>query len=199
MLRWVNDAEAGQDYAERNSDPFTGQLRGASVTSTPVFSLVVASEAPMIAIKAQLERGLPLAGIDDARMTEIEHDYYVNTFTHEIGHALGLRHNFAGNPQTELTAREIDDAIASYVANRQDNRLGSKALIRQRRQDNRASSSTSFPPQISRPHPCRPGFRTVRPSPQAHTAPATCGESPDFAILAAAVTRRTTDGPGERS
>ena len=115
VLRWVDDPSAGQAYAERNSDPFTGQLTGASVTSTPIFSWVVEADAPMVALEAQLDRGLPLVGIDAGRMDAIEHDYYVNTFTHEIGHALGLRHNFAGNLQTELTAVEVHEAIASYV------------------------------------------------------------------------------------
>ena len=42
-------------------------------------------------------------------------DLFRSTVSHEIGHVLGLRHNFAGSTQTDLTLENYDQTIRNYI------------------------------------------------------------------------------------
>jgi hypothetical protein len=57
-------------------------------------------------------------------------DYFVNAYVHELGHGLGLRHQFAGNLGGNVVAGEADDAVVDYLAgDRSDGLLWTSSVM----------------------------------------------------------------------
>jgi hypothetical protein len=56
-----------------------------------------------------------LAGVTDAELKNIIKDYLRYTVAHEVGHTLGLRHNFAGNLGSEVTVEDKDKIFLNYA------------------------------------------------------------------------------------
>lgn len=52
---------------------------------------------------------------DDAKILKASQDYIREVVAHEIGHTLGMRHNFAGNIATNYSMDKRDDIIKSYM------------------------------------------------------------------------------------
>ena len=59
------------------------------------------------------------SGADDAMVLKASQDYVREVIAHEIGHTLGLRHNFAGSLATNYPLAKRDEIIASYYAKKQ--------------------------------------------------------------------------------
>ena len=55
-------------------------------------------------------------GADDAKILKISQDYVREVVAHEIGHTLGLRHNFAGSMAMNFPAAEMNDKLKEYIA-----------------------------------------------------------------------------------
>lgn len=55
--------------------------------------------------------------LTDAAVLRASQDYVREVVSHEVGHVLGLRHNFAGSLAATLTPRELDDFFKAYLAN----------------------------------------------------------------------------------
>ncbi len=65
-----------------------------------------------------------ISNIDSLNISDVEkekiylrysNDYIRETVAHEVGHNLGLRHNFAASTQTTITAKEFDKVAAHYL------------------------------------------------------------------------------------
>jgi hypothetical protein len=54
--------------------------------------------------------------LTDAAVLRISQDYVRETVAHEVGHVLGLRHNFAGSLAATVNQKELDDWFRDYVA-----------------------------------------------------------------------------------
>jgi len=54
-------------------------------------------------------------GADDAKILKISQDYVREVIAHEVGHTLGLRHNFAGSLAMNFTAAEMTAKLKEYV------------------------------------------------------------------------------------
>jgi hypothetical protein len=63
-----------------------------------------------------LKEVLASDALTDAAVLRISQDYVRETVAHEVGHVLGLRHNFAGSLAATLTQTELDDWFRAYVA-----------------------------------------------------------------------------------
>src|SRR5690606_4966801 len=50
----------------------------------------------------------------EAIFLRVANDYIRSVVAHEIGHALGLRHNFAGSLQTSLNAKNYNEKTLAY-------------------------------------------------------------------------------------
>jgi hypothetical protein len=53
--------------------------------------------------------------LTDQAVLRASQDYVREVVAHEVGHVLGLRHNFAGSLSATLTARELDDWFKAYL------------------------------------------------------------------------------------
>lgn len=77
---------------------------------------------PTDAFVAGLESALA-SGADDARILEISKDYVREVVSHEVGHTLGLRHNFAGSLASNVTQDQRDQAFDAYVRRGEEPRV----------------------------------------------------------------------------
>ncbi len=64
--------------------------------------------------------------LTDEAVLRISQDYVREVVAHEVGHVLGLRHNFAGSLDSSLTHKELDEWFRAYVAGKQDAALTNK-------------------------------------------------------------------------
>ncbi|WP_413584241.1 zinc-dependent metalloprotease [Bdellovibrio sp. HCB274] len=128
MIRWVTWLDAGAAYAISQSDPLTGEILRAQVFMPSVFTKVGSGEL------VQLNGGSPVAGAiacdfshkfqalqkltreaSDSQRLRLAQDSVRATVAHELGHALGLRHNFAGSFSAKATTQEIYDSAKTYL------------------------------------------------------------------------------------
>jgi hypothetical protein len=63
-----------------------------------------------------LEAMLATDALDDAAALKAAQDYVREVIAHEVGHIMGLRHNFAGSLGATLTSKELDDWFNAYLA-----------------------------------------------------------------------------------
>ena len=71
--------------------------------------------------------------LTDEAVLRISQDYVREVVAHEVGHVLGLRHNFAGSLATTLTRTELNDWFKAYVAGQPTdaytNKLASSSMM----------------------------------------------------------------------
>ena len=71
--------------------------------------------------------------LTDEAVLRISQDYVRETVAHEVGHVLGLRHNFAGSLAATLSRKELDDWFNAYVTGKPldayTNKLASSSIM----------------------------------------------------------------------
>ena len=63
-----------------------------------------------------LQEVLASDALTDEAVLRVSQDYVREVVSHEVGHVLGLRHNFAGSLAASLTRTELNDWFRAYVA-----------------------------------------------------------------------------------
>ena len=106
---------AMQESAETAKDPKKGSGQfGVPFLNSPAFC-----EPDLRDFARQMAQGLQelLASdeLTDEAVLRASQDYVREVVAHEVGHILGLRHNFAGSLGATLSARELDDWFQAYV------------------------------------------------------------------------------------
>jgi len=100
---------------ERESDSHAG------VGGSGLFSSSSLCQVDHYAFARQLAAGLESllaeGKLDDAAALSAAQDYVRQVVAHEVGHVLGLRHNFAGSLAANVNAQELDSWFKSYVTN----------------------------------------------------------------------------------
>jgi len=95
-----------KDLALRRAFPFLGS--GPSCDLDPV---VFARQ-----MAGGIKEVLASDDLTDAAVLRVSQDYVREVVAHEVGHVLGLRHNFAGSLAASLTQTELDDWFRAYIA-----------------------------------------------------------------------------------
>ena len=93
--------------------------KGASQLSVPFLASAAGCELDLQVFAAQMAHGLQelLASdeLTDEAVLRVAQDYVREVVAHEVGHIMGLRHNFAGSLGATLTAKELNDWFAAYL------------------------------------------------------------------------------------
>jgi hypothetical protein len=97
------------------TDAWTGRILKSNVHVAAVFADAATDIFNTRWARIQAEAGSTITAPDQKLVTRAVSDYYINTFTHEIGHTLGLRHNFAGNLATPIDGPTWVKALDTYV------------------------------------------------------------------------------------
>jgi hypothetical protein len=122
------------DLAEPKKDDKKGASAGFGV---PFLSAAPACRIDPHTFARQMAQGLEevLASdeLTDAAALRTSQDYVREVVAHEVGHVLGLRHNFAGSLAATLSRKELDDWFKAYVSGKSldayTNKIASSSMM----------------------------------------------------------------------
>ncbi|MBT4762111.1 MAG: hypothetical protein HOO06_10470 [Bdellovibrionaceae bacterium] len=145
VVQWVNWDQAGFAYADAQMNPRTGEITHAQVFMTSVFAVssLARAKSYLEKLKKQKpEQRLFVAGLEqkplcnafaksepyqnalrqlvemeasDLQVLEVSRDYIREVMAHEIGHTMGLRHNFAASMATNIKESERESTFKKYI------------------------------------------------------------------------------------
>jgi hypothetical protein len=105
---------------EEAAKPKKDGQKGAQSLGLPFLNSAECCESDPQAFALQMANGLQAMlatdGLNDAAVLRASQDYVREVIAHEVGHVLGLRHNFAGSLGATLTSKELDDWFNTYLA-----------------------------------------------------------------------------------
>jgi hypothetical protein len=113
VIRWLDGSEGGRGI--NHTDPFTGRIVQTTIYVSPVFETAGADAVSVAWGRLQADRGKTVSEPPQEMIDRVVSDYYVNAYVHELGHGLGLRHQFAGNLSGTVTSDQADAIIADYL------------------------------------------------------------------------------------
>jgi hypothetical protein len=141
LVHWIKWDDAGFARASMQADPITGEIKRGDVYMTSVFPEAAKISARKISAQKNLG-GIPFqsaaaivpagfasrttchlnysdfASLDTKHLTEqqlqrAEQDMVREVVAHEVGHTLGLRHNFAGSQESEIESHTNSKQVES--------------------------------------------------------------------------------------
>jgi len=142
IIQWVNWDLAGFAYADAQMDPRTGQILHAHVFLTSSFAFGSIEDARRIldSFKEKKKKRFSLKGFQKEKMCaynlnkrlkrdlerllettpskeqllRVSRDYVAELVAHEVGHTLGLRHNFAGSLGQNFPLKQRKEVRKNY-------------------------------------------------------------------------------------
>jgi hypothetical protein len=129
LLRAMQDlADGKKDDKKQDASP---RLGVPFLAAAPACQIDPQTFARQMAVG--LQELLASDELSDQAALRTSQDYVRETVAHEVGHILGLRHNFAGSLAATLTRKELDDWFRDYVAGKPldayTNRIPSSSMM----------------------------------------------------------------------
>lgn len=129
FVRWIPWLDSGAAYAMGQSDPLSGEILRAQVFMPSVFTRVGSTELVSLngdtpvapgALACDLTQRLHAVHalskeVGSSQRLRLAQDAVRSTVAHELGHALGLRHNFAGSYSAKVSTNEIYEVKQDYL------------------------------------------------------------------------------------
>jgi len=108
LLRAMEDMAEAKDTKKTQAQfsvPFLGAAAGCEVDQ----------QAYAQQMAYGLQELLASDSLTDEAVLRVSQDYVREVVAHEVGHILGLRHNFAGSLGATLTSKELDEWFKAYL------------------------------------------------------------------------------------
>ncbi len=150
MIRWIQWDSAGFAYAGMQSDPLTGEVLSGQVFLTSSWLKNAEGQGSNLAdldfknpeVSAFKSPGnlcffeqhmlAPFgteAGLSPSQVDTVANDTIRLVVAHELGHALGMRHNFAGSANHEGTDAELMESLLSYAQKLQTPKVAGSSTV----------------------------------------------------------------------
>ncbi len=104
---------------EQVAGPKKDDKKGSQNLSLPFLNSAECCEGNPQTFALQMANGLQAmlatGGLTDEAVLRTSQDYVREVIAHEVGHIMGLRHNFAGSLGATLTSKELDDWFNDYL------------------------------------------------------------------------------------
>jgi hypothetical protein len=117
LLRTMQSAA---EKTDKGDSPKKEGLKENAGGTSPFFPNARACECDPTAFSKQFAAGLQAAlasgKLTDESAQRLSADYVRQVVAHEVGHMLGLRHNFAGSLATTLSHKELGEWFEAYLA-----------------------------------------------------------------------------------
>jgi hypothetical protein len=131
VVRWVQWDSAGFAYASMQADPLTGEILRAQIFMTSSWLKMQQSEVSVplagsaqknksglcVMEQSKMQEAEAVINLSEAHKLKYAQDVIRTVVAHEMGHVMGLRHNFAGSFTHEGSDEDLIKAQIDYVNN----------------------------------------------------------------------------------
>lgn len=124
VVRWVQWDSAGFAYASMQSDPLSGEILRAQIfmTSSWLKGAIKSTQLPLgkkaglcVFEQSQLKTLSGMVNLSEAQKLKYAQDVIRMVVAHEMGHVMGLRHNFSGSLNHEGSDEDLLKAKKDYL------------------------------------------------------------------------------------